>query len=685
MAAGNKNAGQQQPEENSGAGLPGFPEQGKMFNLSDFKGLNTQSPRMAIDDQELSWCENFFPIDKGNLRTLYGKGAAIYTATGGKTIIWHDFYNIGSTQYAFVCLSDGSAVQVNVVTHAITTISAAAGTFYNGTAFPDVTQWGSQYLLIVSSTSANGYYIWDGSLLYTSGSLSPLVTINNGGAGYTVAPTVSFTGGSGTGAAGTAILTSGSVTSVNITNPGSGYLVTDKPQIVFTGAATAGIVTSANIVNGGTGYTSAPTVTFSGGGGTAAAGTAVLLAGSVSSITITNGGSGYTSAPTIAFSGGAGSGAVATANVTNVASATVTIMPFGISGTGIETFLSRVWVINGTKLYNTDPSRVAAFNTTTTSTDAFLKTRYVAIKQSNSFLYLIGDSSVNYISNVNTSGSPVITTFSNQNVDPQVGTPWRDTVIPFGRDILLANTNGIYVMFGGAAEKVSKKLNGIFATATLPLSGVTNIPSSAIHTIYGIKVYLFLVTIIDVFTGEPTAKMLMWDGEKWFIGSQELNLTFISTQEVSSNLQPYGTDGNTLFPIFSQPSATLLKKAQGKLWPGDSYLIDKQLLRVYSEGFDNVGNGYSINLNVDTENGTTASSLVATGGLLNFINNSGGVIQFQNRFNQNINFTVPGIGIEGADIDSIYGKMLGFSFTSTSTDFTITNMSILYKNYHFYG
>ena len=74
-----------------------------------------------------------------------------------------------------------------------------------------------------------------------------------------------------------------------------------------------GPVASATVTSGGTGYTSVPTVTFSGGGGTGAAGTAVISSNALQTITITNAGSGYTSAPTVAFSGGGGSGAAATA------------------------------------------------------------------------------------------------------------------------------------------------------------------------------------------------------------------------------------------------------------------------------------------------------------------------------------------------------------------------------------
>lgn len=62
---------------------------------------------------------------------------------------------------------------------------------------------------------------------------------------------------------------------------------------------------------GGTGYTTAPTVSFAGGGGTGMAGTATVSGGAVTSVILTNLGQGYTSAPTVSF-GGPGTGATAT-------------------------------------------------------------------------------------------------------------------------------------------------------------------------------------------------------------------------------------------------------------------------------------------------------------------------------------------------------------------------------------
>jgi hypothetical protein len=77
-----------------------------------------------------------------------------------------------------------------------------------------------------------------------------------------------------------------------------------------------GGVISVTVTDGGKGFTTAPTVTFTGGGGTGATGTAIISHGKVIAVTITNPGTGYITAPTITFTGGGGSHAAATANLT---------------------------------------------------------------------------------------------------------------------------------------------------------------------------------------------------------------------------------------------------------------------------------------------------------------------------------------------------------------------------------
>ena len=65
-----------------------------------------------------------------------------------------------------------------------------------------------------------------------------------------------------------------------------------------------------DVQNGGAGYTSLPTITVTGGGGSGANFTPVVLDGAIIGIDVWSQGSGYTSEPTVTVTGGGGSGAV---------------------------------------------------------------------------------------------------------------------------------------------------------------------------------------------------------------------------------------------------------------------------------------------------------------------------------------------------------------------------------------
>jgi len=110
----------------------------------------------------------------------------------------------------------------------------------------------------------------------------------------------------------------------------AGVTTVHGPGAGLTATANINVLTGATITAAGTGYTSAPTVAFSGGGGSGAAATANISGGAVTELTITNGGTGYTSAPTMTFSGGGGSGAAATATGWN----TVSSITVNTGGTG---------------------------------------------------------------------------------------------------------------------------------------------------------------------------------------------------------------------------------------------------------------------------------------------------------------------------------------------------------------
>jgi hypothetical protein len=145
-----------------------------------------------------------------------------------------------------------------------------------------------------------------------SGGAVTAAAVTGAGVGYLSAPTVTFSGGGGSGATATAAISGGAVIAAAVTAGGSGY--TSAPTVAFSGGGGSGAagkavltgnaVTGITITAGGSGYTSAPTIALTGGGGTGATATATVSGGSVTGITVTNGGSGYTSAPTVAIVGG---------------------------------------------------------------------------------------------------------------------------------------------------------------------------------------------------------------------------------------------------------------------------------------------------------------------------------------------------------------------------------------------
>ena len=126
-------------------------------------------------DQQFFYIENWILVGDGNLRTLWDVGTPLFTAGAGQLIQYFFFYNIDDINYAAVFFDDGTAVQVDAFTGAQTIISSAPGTFMlpNGSQ-PACVQWGSQYLIISNFHNQNAYWVWDGSVLYTAGSISPL-------------------------------------------------------------------------------------------------------------------------------------------------------------------------------------------------------------------------------------------------------------------------------------------------------------------------------------------------------------------------------------------------------------------------------------------------------------------------------------------------------------------------------
>jgi hypothetical protein len=118
----------------------------------------------------------------------------------------------------------------------------------------------------------------------------------------------------------------------NELNPTPPQAAIDAVNLVRHRAWSTGIK-SISIESGGSGYTSAPTVLFTGGGGTGAVAQASISNGKVSSVSLLQDpvmghtmGTGYATAPAITFTGGGGTGATATATIYDPEAAVIPVM-----------------------------------------------------------------------------------------------------------------------------------------------------------------------------------------------------------------------------------------------------------------------------------------------------------------------------------------------------------------------
>ena len=144
----------------------------------------------------------------------------------------------------------------------------------------------------------------------TTNSYIKQIQIVNGGLGYTVGTytdTLLLGGNGGSeGLKGTIYVSDGTVRSVTVTNPGTGY--TTAPTVLFkdnqaipqpinsikaVAIVSGGVITSVRILDGGSGLGYTPLVTFEGGGGVDATATCVVANGVIRTINITDGGTGF--------------------------------------------------------------------------------------------------------------------------------------------------------------------------------------------------------------------------------------------------------------------------------------------------------------------------------------------------------------------------------------------------------
>ncbi|HEX3522860.1 MAG TPA: hypothetical protein VHT52_12320 [Stellaceae bacterium] len=290
-------------------------------------------------------------------------------------------------------------------------------------------------------------------------------------------------------------------------------------------------------------------------------------------------------------------------------------MPEGLPGIyAMEVYNSRLWVAGKDVMSFSAPSNGADFSTTNGggSFGYFgdkLAYSYVDLHAVAGYLFVFGDSSTDLISNVTLAGSgtpesPYTTNFNYENIDPQVGQRFPRPVGVIGRQMVMFNDAGFFLMQGGDAQPIGEKVTNLWLTLDI----TQYLPTFASATMFGFRVLLCNGRFTDPF-GVSRSLMLMYHPSKgagfWSVASQGLELTNIGHYEQDSRLTPYGTDGTSLYQLFAQPDETLAKRYVTKRLRGEgiAQLQVKNFKRIYAEIDDNDGRGVSLTGHLATGDG----------------------------------------------------------------------------------
>jgi len=485
---------------------------------------------------------------------------------------------------------------------------------------------------------------------------------------------VHFIGGHGSGAT---FNLNERIVSVSVNNPGSGY--TSAPALnvgyfglsFFTGTI-SGATLNVTIATLGTPIAIGQTIIEAGvgnlgtiiayGTGTGGTGTYQLSAS-------------YTR-PTPFTMIATGTGGSVTANLS-----------ISASGTSIGTYAGRVWIASGRSIIFSAPNSYSNFDPTQLAgslvmSDETMKGSIVRLFSANDFLYIIGQNSVNVISNVtvtqpvySTTGALLIsstTIFSNTNITPSIGTTMGDSVVSYYRSIMFATDYGVMSLTGSTPQKISDPLDGMYQNIdfTQPISG-------GVVVIFNILCLCYLVKYNDPVAGVTRQLLCLFFNKKWYFSSQVEGMNFIATAyPVPDVPSVWATNGTSLYKLFSNSTGAVSQIIQSKLWDMTDPLVTKQVLKFGLETISSLPSALTVN--IDTDVRTTNYS--ATGGsVMLWYNNLNQPIVWTNNLSQPITWYSTGYVFARKDVSNV-GNYVGITGTATTPGVTYVGFHLQYEN-----
>jgi hypothetical protein len=256
----------------------------------------------------------------------------------------------------------------------------------------------------------------------------------------------------------------------------------------------------------------------------------------------------------------------------------------------------------------------------------------------------------------------------------------------FGRNILFANAFGAHVSYGAAVTKISEVLDGVYNT--VPNFGGL-IPSAALSIIYGKKVWILLLPIIDPITRQQVNKLFMWNGKVWWSSNQSISLLYIQHQEINSVIQAWGTDGTSVYPLFNTVSANFTKTIQSRFWDTPvGYEENKTLTRIWALFQRGGTDPITVTISTDSEVSSNAQDYMLGSTVISTYNAVPDLIPVKNASSIVIPVIseLSGVLVLGPTaLNAQQGVLLGMTISTDAPDVTLISAKAAVEPYAYRG
>lgn len=365
------------------------------------------------------------------------------------------------------------------------------------------------------------------------------------------------------------------------------------------------------------------------------------------------------------------------------------------AGTDIAVYSGRVWIVNGRLLtfsivdnYDGSSWTAAGGAGFKNLTDPVLNGSVTRLVAANGYLYYFGTTSINAISDVYVAAgaSPPTPTFTDLNIQADIGTDQPASVFPYGRPLMLMTRYGMRALFGVSAPSISTlDENNPYASGidgTIQYVDFSQTVSGGTCVVNNILCAAFLIKRLNdpIFGSNTVLAMYQLSaagyGKWWFANYGAV--TRITSAVVNGVKCLFGYIGNQFYQLFANTAAAPNATVSTPLWDFGDPLSIKEYVRVGFQISNPVIVG-SFTLSVDTTTGSTQVPTLSNAGSVVWVNNSGNPVQWVNNVPQIVNWVGNQYLLYSGQAPGGFDTYVGLTLTSNGSIYEMNALMMDYK------